>query len=394
MFKTFRQLAHRKDSSFPLLPSSKELMQLQHIIQSQQPLVSMKSVNKFRTLLAKASVGEHFLLQLGDCSQSFYECDSDTMYEKLDLIWRLTDFFKRKTGAGVIRIGALAGEFSKPVLHPDATLQNGSSYFNIPNNLLKVAETDKMPDFWRMLLSHNCLASIHAEVKEWNNQIDPLDKIYTSHELQSLPYEETLTKEANRPGLYYNLSSHLLCLDKGMLDSLESVNYLQQIANPIGLKIGADTCIRKLVEIITILDPNCQPGRITLLPQLGIEHVDDILPQLIEAVNKTQRKVLWSCDPMRGNTETLDSGRKIRRLSAIIEEIKSSFLIHAKMGSKLNGLSLDITHKDVVECLNYGPMDAGLLESSSNKYELRPTIRLNYEQAMHVLQHAGKLSAV
>ncbi|WP_274520280.1 3-deoxy-7-phosphoheptulonate synthase, partial [Legionella nautarum] len=128
---------------------------------------------------------------------------------------------------------------------------------------------------------------------------------------------------------------------------------MKKIANPIAVKIGPDTSIKHLIKTIHALDPNYLPGRITLIPRLGAQSVRDLLPQLIEAVKKTKRTVLWSCDPMHGNTETTNSGLKIRKLSNIVEEIKSSFLIHRKMGSKLNAIHLEATHLDVSECLDY-----------------------------------------
>jgi 3-deoxy-7-phosphoheptulonate synthase len=241
-----------------------------------------------------------------------------------------------------------------------------------------------------MLLSYNCSASIYGEINRWNQEIRPEQKIHTSHEALLLYYEQALTRLDKQTGLYYNRSTHFPWLDKRTINSFQHIDYLQKIANPIAVKIGPDTSINTLIKTINKLDPDYLPGRITLIPRLGAHCVHRILPELIKAVKKTQRTVLWSCDPMHGNTELLNSGIKIRKLSNIIEEIKSSFLIHRKMGSALNAIHLEATHQDVTECLDYNSsIDDSVIDfKKSYKSLLDP--RLNYAQTMHVMQCIAK----
>lgn len=159
------------------------------------------------------------------------------------------------------------------------------------------------------------------------------------------------------------------------------------------MKIGPDTPIKNLVKVINELDPSYIPGRITLIPELGAQNVYHILPQLIDAVKRTDRTVLWSCDPMHGNTETLSSGIKIRKLSNIVEEIKNSFFIHRKMGSQLNAIHLEATHQNVTECMDYKSSHCESISDLKKNYKNLLDPRLNYAQTLHVIQCVAKYYA-
>ncbi|MDR3441846.1 MAG: 3-deoxy-7-phosphoheptulonate synthase [Legionella sp.] len=386
MFESAQQFKNQGEQYLPFYHSTNELMHIQNILKSQTPLISAREVNEFRQLVAKASVGEHFLIQLGDCAESFDECDKETTHEKLDFIQHLAEFFQRKTGGSVLQVGRIAGQYAKPRSNPYEISQNEKIYSYFGDMVNQFHKKHRVPDPWRMLLSYNCSASIYREINQWNREIESEHKIYTSHEALLLYYEQALTRLDKKTGLYYNLSTHFPWLGKRTVNSPQHINYLKQIANPIAVKVGPDTSIKNLIQTINELDPDYLPGRITLIPRLGAQSVNHILPQLINAVEKTQRTVLWSCDPMHGNTETSSSGIKIRKLSNIVEEIKNSFLIHRKMGSKLNAIHLEATHQDVTECIDYKSSICSSVIDFKKSYKSLVDPRLNYEQTMHVIQ--------
>lgn len=318
MFESVEQIENHARLYRPLYDSTKDI---DIILKSPTPSVSIKEINKLRKLIAQAALGEYFLIQLGDGAGHVYDCDPDTTYEKLEFIQQVAEFFQKKTGNKVVQVGQIA---------------------------------------------------------------DP--KTYTSYEALLLGYEQALTRLDKRRGLYYNRSTHFPWLDKSNISSMEHMDYLKRIANPMALKIGPDTSISTLIKTLNQLDPDYIPGRITLIPRLGVQEVHRMLPPLIEAVNKSQRTVLWSCDPMHGNTETLSSGRKIRTLSAIIEEIKSSFLIHRERGSQLNAIHLEATYQNVRECMDYESSFSSSGCGIKKSYKNLVNPRLNYAQTMHVIQ--------
>lgn len=390
MFESVQQIENQEKQYLPFYHSTNELIHIQNILKSQTPLVSIKEINKLRQLIAQAAVGEYFLIQSGDCAESFYECDKETTHAKLDFIQHLAEFFQRKTGCNVLQVGRIAGQYAKPRSNPYEISQNERIYSYFGDMVNQFHKQHRTPDPWRMLLSYNCSASIYSEIDQWNRELTTEQKIYTSHEALLLYYEQALTRLDKRTGLYYNRSTHFPWLGKRTVSSREHIDYLKKIANPMALKIGPDTPIPTLIKTINQLDPDYVPGRITLIPRLGLQQVHRILPQLIEAVKKTQRTVLWSCDPMHGNTETLSSGRKIRKLSTIVEEIKNSFLIHKTMGSQLNAIHLEATHQNVTECVDYKSSVSSSVTDFRKNYKSLVDPRLNYAQTMHVIQCVAK----
>ncbi|MFT4059522.1 MAG: 3-deoxy-7-phosphoheptulonate synthase [Legionella sp.] len=390
MFKSERKIQVHNNQIIPFYHSTNELMHIQNILKSQAPLVSIKEINKFRQLIARAALGEYFLIQSGDCAERFSECDQETTYAKLDFIQQLAEFFQRKTGSSVLQVGRIAGQYAKPRSNQYETYQNKRIYSYFGDMINQFQENHRRPDPWRMLLSYNCSASIYHAMNQWNRELEPEQKIYTSHEALLLYYEHALTRLDKQTGLYYNRSTHFPWLGKRTVNSIEHIDYLKKIANPIAIKIGSDTSIPALIKTINTLDPDYLPGRITLIPRLGAQSVHRVLPQLITAVKKTRHTVLWSCDPMHGNTETLNSGIKIRKLSTIIAEIKDSFLIHKTMGSTLNAIHLEATHQKVTECIDYKSSLCSSVTGFKKNYKSLVDPRLNYEQTMHVMQCIAK----
>lgn len=369
-----------------LLPSyntTEKLRQTQNILHYQNPLVSIKETKELQQLIAKASVGEYFLIQSGDCTENVYENRKYITNEKLDFIQLLATFLQKKTGRNTIKVDRFAEQYAIPRTKQYEVYEEKRIVGGLTNQF---QEKCHAPNHSQMLLTYHCSASIHQEIEQWNQEKESEQKIYTSHESSLIYYAQALTWADKQTGLYYNGSTHFPWLDKHAINSMQHINYMKNIANPIALKIGPDTSINALIEVINELDPTYLPGRITLIPRLGIQHLHSFLPQLIDAVRKTKRNVLWSCDPMQGNTETINAGIKTRKLNNIIEEIRHSFDIHRKMRSQLNAIHLESTYQYVTECMNYESSPDN--EISRHKNRMEP--RLNFEQTMHVFQFIAK----
>jgi 3-deoxy-7-phosphoheptulonate synthase len=215
--------------------------------------------------------------------------------------------------------------------------------------------------------------------------LDALERVnfYTSHEALLLPYEEAVTRTVpHKPG-HYNLSTHMPWVGKRTNQPENAhVEYARGIRNPIGLKVGPAMTASELTDLVRILDPEDEPGRLTLITRFGADDVGDRLPGLIEAVQSTGQSVLWICDPMHGNTEKTDSGIKTRRFSTILSELEQTVDIHAAEGSHLGGVHFELTGEDVTECIGGA---RGLEEADLERaYKSYVDPRLNYEQALEM----------
>lgn len=390
MLSSVQSLENQEQHHLPLYRSAHELRHIQNILKAQTPLVSIKAVNQLRELIAQAAAGNGFLIQLGDCAESFYECNQETTYAKLEFIDQIANFFQKKTGTQAIRVGRIAGQYAKPRSNPYEVSHNKKIYSYFGDMVNQAHKNHRTPDPWRMLLSYNCAASICHTMDQWNYGTDKQHKTYTSHEALLLNYEQALTRLDKKTGLYFNISTHFPWLGKRTVQSAQHINYLQKIANPIAIKIGPDTSIKDLIHTVDELDPEGLPGRITLIPRLGVQAVQHILPELIAAIKDTHRTVLWSCDPMHGNTEMDASGVKVRVLNNIIQEIKHSFLIHKQMDSQLNAIHLEATYQNVTECVDYNIPSQNLGAGFKKNYKSLVDPRLNYAQTMHVMQSVAQ----
>jgi 3-deoxy-7-phosphoheptulonate synthase len=198
-----------------------------------------------------------------------------------------------------------------------------------------------------------------------------------------LHYEQAQTRTVPRREGYYNLATHFPWIGLRTSDPAGAhVEYFRGIRNPIAVKIGAQTSDEWISQLLEILHPVGEPGRLTLIHRLGVEHVDEHLPRIIEAVRRSGKTVVWCCDPMHGNTERTPSGQKTRHFEKIMEETKRAFAIHEKMGSHLAGVHLELTGEDVTECVGGA---RGLVEADLERaYQSTVDPRLNYEQALEM----------
>jgi 3-deoxy-7-phosphoheptulonate synthase len=397
------------------------------------PLVTSWEIEGLRNQLAAAARGDAFVLQGGDCAESFDDCSSEAIAAKLKILMQMSLVLVHGTRRPVVRIGRIAGQYAKP-RSTDVETKDGvtlPSYRGDSVNREAFTEEDRTPDpvlllrgYERAALTLNFVRALadggfadlhHPEywdisfahgarhVAEYARIVDairesisfvtavtgidatPLKRvdIYTSHEALALAYDAAQTRTVPRRPGYYNLSTHMpwIGMRTAAVDGAH-VEYHRGIANPLGLKIGPAMSPAWLTELLAVLDPDRVPGRITLIHRMGAGQVERHLPPLVEAVRATGRVVLWMCDPMHGNTETTPTGIKTRRFDKILSEIEDSFALHRRLGGHLGGVHFEMTGEDVTECLGGA---RGLAEIDLDRaYKSRVDPRLNYEQALEL----------
>ncbi|MEN9704741.1 MAG: hypothetical protein RLZZ393_620 [Pseudomonadota bacterium] len=397
------------------------------------PLVVSWEVDALRERLAAAQRGEQFLLQGGDCAESFAECESDRIAKQLKVMLQLSLVLLHGLKRPVIRVGRMAGQYAKPrsadtetrdgvtlpcyrgdtVNRPEFTVEARTPD---PNLLLRGYARSALtlnfvralidggfadlhhPEYWDMRFLHDSplrdaytqiVHSIRDALEFFEgmsgrpvNEARIVD-FYVSHEGLHLHNEQAQTRYIPRSQAWYNLSTHMpwIGLRTAQLDGAH-VEYFRGIANPVGVKVGAamdDDWIQRLVET---LNPANVEGRLTLIHRFGAKDIEKSLPRLIRAVRATGRSVLWVCDPMHGNTETTAAGVKTRRLENIQQELALAFEVHKSHGSQLGGVHLEMTGEDVTECTGgaRGLSDADLARA----YRSQVDPRLNYEQALEL----------
>jgi 3-deoxy-7-phosphoheptulonate synthase len=397
------------------------------------PLVVSWEIEALRERLAGAQRGESFLLQGGDCAESFSECESDRISKQLKVILQVSLVLLHGLKRPIIRVGRMAGQYAKP-RSADTETKDGvtlPSYrgdiVNRPEFTAEAREPDPqllLRGYERAALTLNFVRALidggfadlhhpeywdlgfltHSPAKEAYERIvrsiaDSLEffesltggpvhdsgriDFYASHEGLHLQYEQAQTRFIPRAQKWYNLSTHMpwIGMRTAQLDGAH-VEYFRGISNPVGVKVGAAMDSGWLQGLVTTLNPNNQPGRLTLIHRFGAKDIEKSLPRLIQAVQETGQTVLWVCDPMHGNTESTVGGYKTRRLENIQKELELAFDVHEANGSRLGGVHLEMTGEDVTECTGgaRGLSDADLARA----YRTQVDPRLNYEQALEL----------
>jgi 3-deoxy-7-phosphoheptulonate synthase len=417
----------------PTYPDQAALQRVVDAIRALPPLVTSWEVEQLKGELASAARGEAFLLQGGDCAESFDDCRSDAIAAKLKILMQMSLVLVHGTRKRVIRVGRIAGQYAKP-RSSDTETRGGATlpaYRGDIVNREAFTEEDRTPDPVLMLrgyeragLTLNFIRALadggfadlhhpeywdisfaegarhHAEyvkiVESIRESIDFMKTItgvdvevlrrvdfFTSHEGLALHYEMAQTRKVPRRPGWYNLSTHMpwIGMRTAQLDGAH-VEFHRGIRNPLGIKIGGGMNPDWLVGLLEVLDPDREPGRITLIARMGAGNVEAKLPPLVEAVRRAGRTVLWVCDPMHGNTETTPQGVKTRRFEKIASELEDSFRVHAALGSRLGGVHFEMTGEDVTECVGGA---RGLSEADLERaYRSRVDPRLNYEQALEL----------
>ena len=403
------------------------------------PLVTSWEVENLRADLAKAAKGEAFLLQGGDCAESFDDCRSEPIAAKLKILLQMSLVLVHGTRKPVIRVGRIAGQYAKPRSaetetrgevtlpayrgdivnrdpftaadrEPDPELmlrgyERAALTLNFIRGLTDGGFADlHHPEQWDVSFAHGSPNAAQYEhivdsIRESLNFLSAITGVeneilrrvtlYTSHEALALPYEQAQTRTVPRRSGYYNLSTHFpwIGMRTAQLDGAH-VEFFRGIQNPIAIKVGPAMTTDWLRGLLDTLDPQRLPGRITLIARMGADTVAEKLPALVAAVKGEGRTVLWTCDPMHGNTETTPQGIKTRRFDKILRELETSFELHESLGSHLGGVHIELTGEDVTECLGgaRGLDEVGL----ERAYKTRVDPRLNYEQALELAMRIAK----
>jgi len=397
------------------------------------PLVTSWEIFSLKKQLAEAQEGKRFLLQGGDCAESFSDCESGLISNRLKVLLQMSLVLVHGLRLPVVRVGRFAGQYAKP-RSTDTETRDGITLPSYRGDLVNqpaFTEAARVPDPRRMIKAHarsamtmnfvralidGGFADLHHP-EYWNlnwvgysplaneyqqmvsslgdavrfmetlagSEVHNLNRIdfYTSHEALLLPYEEGLTREVPRQWGWFNLSTHYpwIGMRTAAVDGAH-VEYLRGVRNPIAIKVGPSVAPDQLLRLIDVLNPEDEPGRLTFIHRMGATQIADKLPPLLEAVRRDGRRVLWVCDPMHGNTESTANGYKTRRFDNVRSEVEQSFDLHAAAGTRLGGVHLELTGEDVTECTG----GARELTDADLERAYRSTVdpRLNYEQSLEI----------
>ena len=395
------------------------------------PLVASAEVNALKAQLAEAAVGKRFILQGGDCAERFADCNTQSILRKLKIILQMSLVLTYGARRPVIRLGRIAGQFAKPRSN-DTELVNGVSlpvyrgdnvndleataekrrpdperlergYYsaaatlNFIRGLIRAGFASlRSPEHWQLDFlpaseTHKGFREIAERIRDAIDYFESLGPVspnlkevdfYTSHEALVLPYEEALTRFDEDSERFYNLGAHFIWIGERTraLDGAH-VEYFRGLANPIGIKVSSSATPDSLRALIEKVDPSNEAGRVTLITRFGHEKIASALPPLVRAVRAAGKRVGWSCDPMHGNSQTVE-GFKTRDFSHILTELTHAFQIHHAEGSHLAGVHFELTGENVTECLGGAkPLSRRDLEAA---YQTGCDPRLNYAQSMEM----------
>ena len=429
----------------PVYDDLNHVEEVEKNLRSSPPLVFAGEARTLRTQLARGSQGDAFLLQGGDCAESFAEFHADNIRDTFKVLLQMAVALTFGASCPIVKVGRLAGQFAKPRSSSTETIDGVElpSYRGDIINDMSFDAINRDPDPSRMLRAYNQsaatlnllrafsqggFADLH-QLHRWNldfvkesqqgEQYDEMAKrideslsfmaacgltsdtipqlretdFYTSHEALLLVYEEALTRQDSLTGRWYDCSAHMLWIGDRtrQLDSAH-VEFLRGVENPIGIKCGPSLNSDELIRLINILNPINEAGRLTLICRMGAEKVAESLPPLIRAVQGEGCRVVWSCDPMHGNTVKASNGFKTRPFDLILSEVDSFFQIHQSEGTYAGGVHFEMTGQDVTECI--GGAQAITEESLSDRYHTHCDPRLNANQSLELaFQIANRLKS-
>ena len=399
------------------------------------PLVFAGEVSALKEQLAEAAQGRGFLIQGGDCAETFEDFKADIIRDKLKILLQMSLVLTYGASCNVIKLGRIAGQFAKP-RSSNIETRGGvelPSYRGDAVNDIEFSEKSRTPNPKRLLRAYNQSAATlnllrafttggFADLNQahlWNqefistspqgkryaeiaNKIDDaltfmsavgihsdthsalrLTEFFTSHEALLLGYEQSLTRQDSISGKWYNCSGHFLWIgDRTRQIDGAHVEFLSGVENPIGIKVGPSISEKEVIMLCSKLNPNNEFGKLTLISRMGSEKIRKKLPQLIKSIQDNEKNVLWVCDPMHGNTYKTKTGFKTRHFDTILEEIEHFFAIHRAEGTIPGGVHFELTGENVTECLG------GAREISDDdlakKYETACDPRLNNEQSLEL----------
>ena len=424
---TWRSMPSRQQ---PAWPDAERLVAASDELSSLPPLVFAGEADVLTARLAAAGRGEAFLLQGGDCAETFAEATADNIRNKVKTILQMAVVLTYGASLPVIKMGRMAGQYAKPRSSDDETRDGVTlpAYRGDAVNGHPFTPEARIPDPRRLLDAyHRSSATLNLirafttggfadlrRVHEWNRgflanpayaryeetaeQIDRAIRFmaacgadfdalrtvefFSSHEALLLDYERALTRVDSRTGTPYDCSAHFLWIGERtrQLDGAH-VDFLSRVRNPIGVKLGPTTTADDALALMDRLNPNDQPGRLTFITRMGAGRIRDALPGLVEKVAASGRPVTWVCDPMHGNTIT-SGGYKTRRLEDVLDEVRGFFEVHRAVGSVPGGLHVELTGDDVTEVLGGSEEidEAGL----ARRYETLVDPRLNHQQSLEM----------
>ena len=397
------------------------------------PLVTSREVLNLKQQLAEAQEGKRFLLQGGDCAEIFNDCTPEVISNRLKVLLQMSLVLVHGLRLPVVRVGRFAGQYAKPRSTDTETkggvtlpsyrgdMVNGPEFtaearIPDPRRMIKAHARSAMtmnfiraliddgfadlhhPEYWNLgWVGHSPLADEYqkmvAGIGDAVRFMETLSgeslhnlrsvEFYTSHEALLLPYEEGVTRQVPRQAGWFNLGTHFpwIGMRTAAVDGAHA-EYFRGIRNPIAIKVGPSVTPDQLLRVIDVLNPNDEPGRLSLIHRMSATSIAEKLPPLLEALKRDGRRVLWICDPMHGNTESTSNGYKTRRFVNIRSELEQAFELHAAAGTRLGGVHLELTGEDVTECTG-GARDITDIDLE-RAYRTTVDPRLNYEQALEI----------
>jgi 3-deoxy-7-phosphoheptulonate synthase len=396
----------------------------------QPPLVFAGECDQLRGRLAAVAAGEAFVLQGGDCAETFAGATVDSVREKIETLLQMALVLTYAASVPVVKIGRMAGQFAKPRSLPTESRDGVElpAYRGDAVNGFEFTPEARRPDPGRLLQAYNsaavtlnlCRAFAHGgyadlhQAHAWNQDFvvqspagqryeqlaGEIDRalafmkacgadseelhgveFYSSHEALLLEYERALTRIDVRAGLPYDLSGHLVWIGERTRDlGGAHVEFCRQIRNPIGVKLGPAASPDDAVALVERLNPGREPGRLMFITRLGADKIRDVLPPIVEEVTEHGAPVAWICDPMHGNTFEAPSGHKTRRLDHVLDEVAGFFEVHRALGTHPGGIHVEFTGDDVTECIGGG--DEIVEDDLHDRYETVCDPRLNRRQAL------------
>jgi len=422
----------------PAWPDADELKGAEARLCALPPLVFAGEARRLTEQLAAVAEGRAFLLQAGDCAESFHDVAADSIRDKLKVVLQMAVVLTYATGVPVVKVGRIAGQFAKPRSQELEEI-DGVALESFRGHMVNDEAFDvdaRRPDPWRLVGAYqqsaatlNLLRAFTkggfadlSRVHAWNQEfvatsteglrytriadeieramafmracgIDlerehPLHEVdfFTSHEALVLNYEEALTRRDSLTNDWYDCSAHLVWIgERTRQPDGAHVAFAAGIANPVACKLGPTATAAEAVELARLLDPDHTPGRLTFISRMGVAHVETALAPIVEAVTAAGHVVVWACDPMHGNTITVEGGRKTRRFDDILGEIRGFFAVHRALGTWPGGVHVELTGAEVTECLGgaeaigEGDLDANYTSICDPRLNARQSLDLAFE---------------
>ncbi len=426
----------------PRWPDADALKQVEAELAGLPPLVVASEARRLTAALAEVARGRAFLLQAGDCAESFQDFRADSIRDKLKVILQMAVALTYAGGVPVVKVGRIAGQFAKPRSSPvervgDLELEafrghmvNDDAFDPVARradparllaayhqsaatlNLLRAFTTGGFADLSLVHQWNQEFVASSTEGRRYERIASEIDRalrfmaacgidlsaettlhqvdFWTSHEALVLPYEEALTRRDSLTGNWVDTSAHTLWVgERTRHPDGAHVEFLSGIINPVGVKVGPTATAEDLLAVCDRLDPDRVPGRLTLIARFGAGRVTELLPPLLDAVRSSGHPVVWACDPMHGNTFTSEGGRKTRRFSDILSELRDFFAVHRAAGSWPGGVHVELTGDDVTECL--GGAEAIFEDDLGQRYTTTCDPRLNARQSLDLAFDVAEL---